>query len=160
MSASHRDFKVRRSNVLRALHWLIEHNTYYSDITIDHDVLSRLPNDGDISNLFVNVPLNQEEGPAQHHDDAYTDRLGSTFVPMVTRGRTELQTIHSILDPPSSQTISWPPAGVTPVNEFTTVGYISCAFPALFPTGAAEFLAPQHRSITIGNYFDKIVKYS
>jgi len=93
MSASHRDFKVLRSNVLRVLHWLIEHNMYYSDITIDHNVLSRLPNDSDISNLFVNVPLNQEEGPAQHHNHACTDHHGSAFAPMVT------QSTDSILDP-------------------------------------------------------------
>ena len=57
MSASHRDFKVRRSNVLRALHWLIEHNTYYSDITIDHDVLSRLPNFNQLQFLSNNIAI-------------------------------------------------------------------------------------------------------
>ena len=121
-----------------------------------------LPNDGDISNLFVNVPLNKEEGPAQHHDDACTDGLGSTSVSVVTRGQTELQTIHSILDPPSSHTVSWPPTGGTPVN------LLSINLPLLdifhvhflhFFLWAAEFLVPRHHSITIRNYFKHLMLY-
>ena len=48
---SHKDFRVRRSVVLRALQWLVENNIYYRDITIDHSVLALLPTDGDLSNL-------------------------------------------------------------------------------------------------------------
>ncbi len=50
-TGSHKDFRVRRSVVLRALQWLIEHNMYYSNVTIDHSVLSLLPIDGDLTNL-------------------------------------------------------------------------------------------------------------
>ena len=46
----------------------------------------------------------------------------------------------------------WPSIGVMPVNEFTTQGYFSCAFPTLFPSGACDFLGRQI-SVTIGNYF-------
>ena len=34
----------------------------------------------------------------------------------------------------------WPTIGGAPINEFTTEGYFSMAFPTLFPTGAADFL--------------------
>jgi len=50
------------------------------------------------------------------------------FVPMATKTQTEQQAVHSILHPSPSQVISWPPIGDTPINEFTTVRYISCAF--------------------------------
>ena len=46
-----------------------------------------------------------------------------------------------------------------PINEFNTEGYISCAFPTLFPTGAADFVAPQPTAVTIGNYFKHLLKY-
>ena len=56
----------------------------------------------DIGDLFVDVPLNQEQSPVQLDGDACTDNLRSTFVPMATRSRTKQQTIHLILHLPSS----------------------------------------------------------
>ena len=58
-TTSHRDFKVRRSVVLRAL---IEHNMYYSDVTIDHHILSQLPDYSDISDHFVTA-VKSRAGP-------------------------------------------------------------------------------------------------
>ena len=40
---------------------------------------------------------------------------------------------------PSSATLMWPSIGGMPINEFTTEDYFTCAFPTLFPTGAADF---------------------
>ena len=36
---------------------------------------------------------------------------------------------------------------------------MSCAFPSLFPTGAADFVAPRPRTVTIGNYFKHLMQY-
>ena len=41
--------------------------------------------------------------------------------------------------PTSFAPVMWPSIGGTPINEFTTEGYFSCAFPTLFPTGAGDF---------------------
>ena len=56
-------------------------------------------------------------------------------------------------------TVSWPPNSATPINEFNTECYISCAFPALFPTGAADFVAPRPLAVTVGNYFKHLLMY-
>ena len=53
----------------------------------------------------------------------------------------------------------WPCVGGTPVNEFSTEGYFSCAFPTLFPTGAADFLGKRQNQYTIGNYFNHLMLY-
>ena len=53
---SHRDFRVRRLIVLRALQWLLANNIYYRNIRIDPDALALLPEDGDITGL-CSVPL-------------------------------------------------------------------------------------------------------
>lgn len=45
-SGAFRDFRVRHFKVARALIWLKENNRYYSDITIDHEILRSLPDDG------------------------------------------------------------------------------------------------------------------
>lgn len=68
------------------------------------------------------------------------------------RKRTEEQTILNAVDSLQQGTsdsavehvIPWPKTGSVPINEFTTEGYFSCAFPTLFPTGAGEFLAPKY----------------
>ena len=46
----------------------------------------------------------------------------------------------------------WPNREQNPINEFSMEGYFSRAFPTLFPTGTAEFLAPRIHKITIGNF--------
>ena len=45
----HRDFRVRRMVVQRALQWLKRNNKYYRNIDIDVSVLSQLPDDGDLT---------------------------------------------------------------------------------------------------------------
>ena len=59
----------------------------------------------------------------------------------------------------SPPTVSWPPSGLIPINEFNTEGYISCAFPTLFPTGAADFVAPCPLAVIVGNYFKHLLLY-
>ena len=48
---------------------------------------------------------------------------------------------------------------LTPINEFSTEGYFTCAFPSLFPTGRADFSAPRINTVTIGNYFEHLLLY-
>ena len=52
-SGGHRDLRVRRAVVLEALRWLIRNNRYYSNVTIDYDVVDELPEDGTLSDLQV-----------------------------------------------------------------------------------------------------------
>ncbi len=56
-----------------------------------------------------------------------------------------------------TQATSWP--GTGPINEFTTEGYMTCAFPTLFPTGSADFLATRVNTVTVGNYFKHLMIY-
>lgn len=58
-----------------------------------------------------------------------------------------------------SQSVSWPRSG-TPVNEFRTEGYMSCAFPTLYSTGDGNFTSPRLWPVTIGFYFKHLMMYS
>ena len=51
------------------------------------------------------------------------------------------------------------PSSGTPINGFNTEGYISCAFPTLFPTGAPDFVAPRPNAVTVSNYFKHLLMY-
>ena len=166
---SHRDFRVRRSVVLGALQWLIGNNKYYRSVTIESDALALLPEDGNISGLCA-VTLDtadeeeQLEAPVAQDDDPFDPHLSGTFIPSVARRMTEQETVRqSVQERQSHQssatpTVAWPPSG-NPISEFTTEGYISCAFPTLFPTGAADFVAPRQHVVTAGYYFKHLMMY-
>ena len=47
----------------------------------------------------------------------------------------------------------------SPINDFNTEGYVLCAFPTLFPTGAADFVALWSNAVTIGNCFKHLLTY-
>ena len=131
---------------------------------LDADVLQQLPENGDMTEL---TSLQLEEStsddlsqPAQ--EDLYAAHLPSSFVPNAVQQQTEQETVHQSIQERHStatSTLLWPTIGGAPINEFTTEGYFSMAFPTLFPTGAADFLEPRCNQITIGNYFKYMLMY-
>ena len=54
-SGSHKDFRVRHSNVLHALQWLKVNNKYYRNISIDDQALQQLPRDGDVTHCILTI---------------------------------------------------------------------------------------------------------
>ena len=214
---SHHDFRVRKSVVLSALHWLFNNNIYYRNISLDPNAIAGLPEDGDLPGLTCITLQSDDTALHDHHDrdDPSNSFFSQSFVPISHRQLTEeeaaQQTVQdrlhsqqsascssntnnvpSALPNPSHQQltegeevqqtvqgqlhrqlsascssninnsppiVSWPSTGPTPVNEFRTEGYFTCAFPTLFPTGAADFSAPRPRTVTIGNYFKHLMMF-
>ena len=146
---SHHDFHVRRSVVHRALEWLVTHNIYYraNQIHISQGALAVLPQDGNLSNVATVTtpcpPQGEDEVTAQG-DESYDGHLTQLFVPTAIRSMTEQEAARQSMQQRESgqssstpSAVMWPTIGGAPINEFTTEGYFSCAFPTLFPTGAA-----------------------
>ena len=129
---AHKDFRVRRTKIYSALLWLKSHNVYYHNIAIDESVLSQLPLDGDIANVptIVDEAITHENQSTQ--EDSNEELLAGTFVPMLPRQTTEEEMIRQSID---RTHVSWPHINQTPLNEFRTEGYMSLAFPTLYPTG-------------------------
>ena len=171
---SHRDFRVRRSVVHRALEWLVTHNIYYraNQIHISQDALAVLPQDGNLSNVATVTtpcpPQGEGEGevtPAQG-DESYDGHLTQSFVPTAIRSMTEQEAARQSMQQRESgqssstpSAVMWPTIGGAPINEFTTEGYFSCAFPTLFPTGAGDCSGQRQNQVTIGNYFKHLMMY-
>ena len=108
---SHRDFRVRRSVVHRALNWLVTHNQYYrsNHVHIDVNALEQLPHDGNLSQLTaITVENASTEPPATNtpatgppvadtpatSEDPYSAHLPQSFVPIATRSMTEQEAVH------------------------------------------------------------------
>lgn len=143
----HTDFRVRRDKVIAALRWLKLHNQFYSSIEIDLGVANQLPTDGDVSRDVAFI----HEGGID--DEACeSDNITETAVPMNAHQRQE-EAITSRLQ--------WPEGSSIPINEFRTAGYITMAFPCLFPDGEADYTL-HHRDIrvTYHDWCDFLIHYS
>ena len=162
---THRDFRVRRAVIEQALTWLLHNNTRYraNQIHLNQDALAQLPEDGSISTLtsVPPDPPSTQQSPTSD-EDPYGAHLTQSFVPNTVHPMTEQETVRQSVQDRQTGTTSrllWPTIGGTPINEFTTEGYFSMAFPSLFPTGAADFLGQRCNQVTIGNYFKHLLMY-
>ncbi|KAK3918042.1 Protein GrpE [Frankliniella fusca] len=140
----HVDFKVRAGRVRAALVWLKHHHRYYRDVEISEENLNELPDDGD---AFLQVRGIDEHprpppaaaagaapgaaaappggGPAEGPQAEEVEAgVHVTCMPMV-------QPVHQ--DDQVAARVNWPTIGQLAVNEFTTDGYITMAYPTLFP---------------------------
>jgi len=79
-------------------------------------------------------------------------------LPAAPRQATEREAVEQVVT--GEQAVAWPPHGNTPLNEFHSEGYITLAFPTLFPTGAADFTAQRMRLVTLGYYLKHLMMYS
>ena len=130
---SHRDFRIRRSVVHRALNWLVTHNQYYrsNHVHIDVNALDQLPHDGNLSqltaitveNAITEPPATNTPATGPHvadtpasSEDPYSAHLPQSFVPIDTRSMTEQEAVHQSvqerqLSPSTSSspaTLMWP----------------------------------------------------
>ena len=184
IEGAHRDFRVRRSVVHRALNWLITHNQYYrsNHVHIDVNALEQLPHDGNLSQLTsITVESASTEPPATNtpansppvadtpatSEDPYSAHLPPSFVSIATRSMTEQEAVHQSvqerqLSPSTSSspaTMMWPLLEEYPSMSSSPKGYMyfSCAFPTLFPTGTGDFSGQRQNQVTIGNYFKHLM---
>ena len=163
---THCDLRVRRSVILQALQWLVANSIYYHNIRIDPAIVAQLPHDDDLSCLctvtFGDTCDEEEEDLLQGETDPYHSDLSRSFVPSAPRRLTEVEAVRHIVhdqqDNQPPQAMPWPSTG-SPISEFTTEGYMTCAFPTLYPTGSADFLAPRVHQVTVGHYFKHLMMY-
>lgn len=100
----------------------------------------------------------EEEDPLQGETDPYHSDLSRSFVPSAPRRLTEVEAVRHIVHDQPPQAMPWPSAG-SPISEFTTEGYMTCAFPTLYPTGSADFLALRIHPVAVGHYFKHLMMY-
>ena len=100
--------------MLAALQWLKTNNKYYHSITIDHQAVAQLPEDGDVTGLHAvtvdTADEAEEDQPTQDGGDPYDSHLDRS-VPIVATRRTEEENIRQSLQERQSQVPSTTPPG-------------------------------------------------
>ena len=159
---SYSDFTVCRQKVLNALQWLKQNNPYYKSITIDHSTLNEPPENGVPTEILNNsenaenptqsqrnIETNDSESDTDMDIDNYNDSDNDTevddtaqhnytsFIPVPCQEQTEMEAIQSTINSTNSP-LPWPELSKTPLNEFTTEGLATMAFPTLFPYGKGD----------------------
>lgn len=168
---THKDFRVRRQRIERALHWLKDNNTAYRDIVIDDGRIQCLPEDGELPDLRTvecsEIEHSNDQGPApQQLDAGETDENGDLTISGVTlpepgvnvQARVEAainQIVSESVDgeveetaqqPAAQPVIPWPTISTTPASEFTTPHFFTLSFPCLFPYGKGDFQINRQRT--------------
>uniref|UniRef100_A0A158P537 ATP-dependent DNA helicase n=1 Tax=Tetranychus urticae TaxID=32264 RepID=A0A158P537_TETUR len=143
------NLRVRSGKIRNALLYLKHNHQYYHDIIIDEDVLNSLPIDGDI-----NVPVlecSQEEQPEQEDLDNIIYECNYPSIPQLDQAAAISAALGSDLE--------WPLMQNMPISEFTTDGYLTQAFPTLFPKGTAALRQPRAKKIDYLLYFQYLMRY-
>ena len=182
--STYKDFRVRKSKVLRLLRFLKEHNPYYSHIVIRPAEDIDLPDDGDILDRLPHVmsataesdpPIPGPSGPANDSVDAVADdgeitfapdelaQEQNVFVPGIAPGPSEMDAIcigmrDRSLDGSAIGPLPWPATG-PPLSEYSTEGLFSMAFPTLFPTGDADFTHPRRKKLDLHEWAKHLMRY-
>ena len=88
---THTDLCVHRDRVLPALEWLQSNNPFYSNITIDHMALQRLPHDGVPTELLSANDIDEPDAPT---DDTVQDRSSHSSPKQDCNGRRSHSLCH------------------------------------------------------------------
>ena len=158
-------FKANRHKILEALRWLKANNEYYQHITISEANAARIPLDGDmvpvLEEYAIDMPDDAAEattsrGPpvaTESPETTETDEtIEETFVPLLLPINQQRQVQKHLKLP-------YPSMSSKPVDEFKTDGYISKAFPCLFPTGKGDFKYPRQTKISPKEYLEFLLQY-
>ena len=164
-------FTVRREKVLSALQWLQTNNKYYHDIEIDFDAISALLVDGVPNDLLeiqssddISTSTDYDEGPPIEeltNNDApeSCNNASTSFLPLSKPIMLEENAIHSQVaghDP-----LEWPTIEQNALNEFSTEGMASMAFPTLFPYGKGDpTSSSRHYKISHADAFKHLIRYA
>ncbi|KAK3911479.1 Glycerophosphoinositol inositolphosphodiesterase GDPD2 [Frankliniella fusca] len=145
------DLAVRKDKVLNALLWLKEDNPYYSDITIGYENLDTLPVNGSVVDDLKQIdPSNIDDSNEDEYDQVGNSDIIFSHVP---------DTLNTSVKKSFSNYLIWPSLGTTPLNEFSSPGYISLCFPHVFPYAKADYSIPRPHKIKLSDYIHHLMSY-
>ena len=144
-----RDVTVRKQKVHNALIWLINNNPHYSNLEINEDALSSLPENGVPPDLMtvetdddiVSVDnCSPDVGPPTDNPSEDIVYNGSTemssFLPVGEQQQQEIEAVRSQLS--KNEPMSWPSTENEPLSEYQVSYLATIVFPTLSPDGKGD----------------------
>lgn len=162
-SDGYRDFYVNRERVRNALIRLKKNHPCYEHIIIDEGRFEKLPvNDSvysrlrgyDIDDNSFGTDSDVSSGEADKNSQDGDDII-CTDVPDLQRFTCNAKIQNAL----GNEVILWPSIGKKPVNEFGSPGYISMAFPHLFPYGLADYSMPRSQKVSLKEYIQHLMLF-
>ncbi|KAE8739288.1 hypothetical protein FOCC_FOCC015211 [Frankliniella occidentalis] len=164
-----RDFVVRKDKVLEALLWLKKHNPFYHDVKIDESNLEKLPFDRCVYKELKMTISERDKSEQDEKDDKTTsqidhfsdescDDLDDTDSEDITFTSVPDSHNPTVLKSFTNQLV-WPSVGTVPLNEFSSPGYMSMAFPHLFCFGTCDYSMPKKKKVLLSEYIRHLMLY-
>ncbi|KAJ6473604.1 hypothetical protein C8R47DRAFT_716414 [Mycena vitilis] len=175
----HIDFMVRREKVRDALLYKIQHDPAYADLGApDPVMLAQLPVNGSVAYRVPTCREGAQDGgtttpsgpteaaaaPAANANDEEDAGVEVGGVHNVGGAREEVvdirQGANAVAQGPAYQQtiIQAPPLDANPIDE-NTPGYMTMAFPTLFPDGRGDFHQNRPHKVHFGAYLDHLIRF-
>ncbi|KAJ7129856.1 hypothetical protein C8R43DRAFT_1134117 [Mycena crocata] len=145
----------------------------YFDLTLDHDALAALPENGSVAHLIPTCREGRQDGhdvvnpavavPAGPSDAAAAPGIDEDGDEAFLGGMLDVgggvrEEVVSVGRPLYEQNIIHaPPLDPDPVNE-STPGYMALAFPTLFPDGKGDFHEIRTTKVEFGEYMTHLMR--
>ncbi len=134
---------VRKQKVHNASVWLINNIPHYSELTVNEDALSSLPDNG-VPPALTSVETDDDmisddncsaaAGPPTDNpseDIVYNDSTEmSSLLPVGEQQQQEMEAVRNHLS--ENEPMQWPSVGNEPLNEYQVSHLATLAFPTLF----------------------------
>jgi hypothetical protein len=167
------DFRVRRSYVERALHWLKHHYPDYRDITISQSNLLALSIDGDVSDQVLNIEESEEmkdKDAGQKVGGGEEDERGidrdiprlsqETIVPNLDIRQNKTELLADAFNKRKVPSVQAPEIRQTPIDELGRKHRLfAMCFPTLFPYGTADWHQGRMRNVFLADWGEHFLKF-
>jgi len=148
----HTDFRVRSHKVRNALNFLKLNHKFYEDVELSEDNLTSLPEDGNVFHRLKTIDKSHDNSNRNNSsEDSNDSEIIDSYVP---------QSDIPSQDDNLQNVFEWPTIDSSPINEFTTKGYVTTAFPPLFPFGLGDLNDNlRNQKVKPINYFRHFLRY-
>lgn len=166
------NFTVNKARVYKPLRYKIEHDKFYSNVIINENALDNIEENSD-HNIFndlrtIHMEFDSDRneivfvGPLMEIDDGNIIEYTTSMASKLPNAHKEMELIHAWVNNPHidpTTMIDWPTTGVSPINEYTTLGLLGMAFPSLFVDGKCDWLEPRLRRVHLHEFVKHLFRY-
>jgi hypothetical protein len=95
-----------------------------------------------------------------NESDGVIDHNSTSFISVPQQEQTEIEAIQNVIQEQNITPLPWPEMSRSPINEFTTEGLATMAFPTLFPYGTGDPTTKSRQcSISFSESFKHLISF-